>query len=463
MLFTKGDFGDNFKWGVSTAAYQVEGGYNADGKGPSIWDVFTQKKKRIFNNDNGNVACDFYKNYAEDIALIYKLNIPNYRFSISWSRILPEGIGAVNHKGIDFYNRVIDFCLELGIEPWITLYHWDLPQALQQKGGWTNREILHWFSYYVDCCVKSFGDRVKHWMVLNEPMVFAGAGYFLGIHAPGKKGLNNFLAAAHHAALCQAEGGRIIRALKNDCKVGTTFSYSHIEPYRYNEERDIRAAAKTDALLNRMFIEPLLGMGYPVKDIKIIERIERFMYPYDEKKLAFDMDFVGLQNYTRELVTYAPFMPFVKAKIIKASKRNVEHTQMDWEVYPPSIYEALNRYNNYRQIKEIIVTENGAAFSDTCGEEGVDDSKRVKFLQDHIAQVLLAKREGIRVNGYFVWTLMDNFEWAEGFYPKFGLVAVDFATQKRIIKNSGSWYSRFLKDMVAASKEGCEKEEMKMI
>ena len=294
-------------------------------------------------------------------------------------------------------------------------------------------------------------------------MVFTGAGYFLGVHAPGKKGLSNFLAAAHHAALCQAEGGRIIRSVRRDCKVGTTFSYSHIEPYRKYEEKDIKAAVKVDTLLNRMFIEPLLGLGYPTKDLKIMERIERFMYPNDEQKLAFDMDFIGLQNYTRELVSHAPLMPFVRAKIIKASKRKVEHTLMDWEVYPPSIYKALKRFDSYPQIKEIIITENGAAFDDLFEEDKVDDYKRVKFLQDHIAQVLLAKKEGIKVNGYFVWTLLDNFEWAEGFYPRFGLVNVDFKTQRRTIKSSGRWYSQFLKNIVAASRVMCEKEETKMI
>lgn len=443
MLFTKEDFGADFKWGVSTAAYQIEGAHIADGKGLSIWDTFAQKKKKIIDNHNGNIACDFYNRYAEDIALMYELNIPNYRFSISWSRILPQGIGPINHKGIDFYNRIIDFCLELGIEPWITLYHWDLPEALQQKGGWTNREVIHWFGYFTDCCIKQFGDRVKHWMVLNEPMVFTGAGYFLGVHAPGKKGLTNFLSAAHHAALCQAEGGRIIKTLRNDCKVGTTISYSHIEPYSYTD-RDIAAAKKVDALLNRMFIEPLLGMGYPTKELKILERIERFMYPGDEGKLAFDMDFIGLQNYTRELVSNAPFMPFVRAKIIKANKRNVEHTLMNWEIYPPAIYEALKRMGQYVGIKEIIVTENGAAFKDEPVNGQVNDRQRMAYLQDHVAQVLLAKKEGVNVNGYFVWTLLDNFEWAEGFHPRFGLVYVDFETQQRIVKESGNWYGRFL-------------------
>lgn len=444
MLFTRNDFGKDFKWGVSTAAYQIEGAHDADGKGASIWDVFSRKRKKIFNNDNGNTACNFYQHYAEDLALIYNLNIPNYRFSISWSRILPDGTGAINYKGINFYNHVIDFCLELGIEPWITLYHWDLPQALQQKGGWTNREILHWFGYFVDCCIKNFGDRVKHWMVLNEPMVFTGAGYFLGVHAPGKKGLSSFLAAAHHAALCQAEGGRIIKSLRPDCKAGTTFSYSHIEPFRHYLDKDMRAAVKADALLNRLFIEPLLGLGYPTKDLKILERIERYMKPHDEQKLAFEMDFIGLQNYTRELVSHASLMPFVRAKLIKASKRKVEHTVMDWEVYPPGIYEALKRINGYPGVKEIIITENGAAFEDPMDNGSINDTRRLHYLQEYIAQVLLAKREGVKVNGYFVWTLMDNFEWAEGFYPRFGLVHVDFATQRRTVKESGKWYSSFL-------------------
>lgn len=450
MHINRAAFGDDFNWGVSTAAYQIEGAHDTDGKGASIWDEFTKKRKKILGSHHGDEACDFYNRYPEDIRLLENLHIPNYRFSISWSRIFPEGTGPVNHAGVDYYNRLIDACLSHGIQPWITLYHWDLPIALEKKGGWTNREILGWFGSYVSFCIKEFGDRVKRWMILNEPIVFTGAGYFLGIHAPGKKGLTNFLSATHHAALCQAEGGRISKSLRPDLLIGTTFSYSHLEPFRQNE-RDYLAVRKTDALLNRLFIEPLLGLGYPIQDLKILQSLERFYKDGDTAKLSFDMDFVGLQNYTREFVKHAPLMPFIKAKIIKAEKRGVETTQMGWEIYPRAIYHALTRWSLYKNLKEIIVTENGAAFEDQFIKGNVQDEKRLSYIKDHISQVLAAKQAGVPVNGYFVWTLMDNFEWAEGYYPKFGLVHVNFETQERIIKASGKWYASFLESKALAN------------
>lgn len=443
---TREDFGNDFKWGVSTAAYQIEGAHNTNGKGKSIWDEFANTKGKIFQNQNANASCNFYEQYTSDIALMYELNIPNFRFSLSWSRIMTTGRKVVNENGIDFYNRVIDFCLELGIEPWITLYHWDLPLELEKKGGWTNRDIIDWFSDYVSVCIKAFGDRVKNWMVINEPMVFTGAGYFLGVHAPGRKGLTSFLSAVHHAALCQSEGGRVIRSLGSKFNIGTTFSCSHIEPFK-EKEKDYKAAVKVDALLNRLFIEPLLGLGYPVKDLKILERIEGFMKADDEKKLGFDMDFVGIQNYTREVVSHSYLMPFLKAKIIKADKRNVERTLMNWEVYPESIYHILKKFGRYKNIPKIIVTENGAAFEDTATNGKVNDEKRTQYLKDHIFQVLRPKKEGVDVHGYFIWTLMDNFEWAEGFRPRFGLIYVNFSTHQRIIKSSGYWYQQFLRSV----------------
>jgi len=443
MNISKNDFGRNFHWGVSSAAFQVEGAHDKDGKGESIWDFFSNKKNKIYNGHHARVACDFYNRHYEDILLMKQMNVFNYRFSLSWSRIFPEGIGKVNHKGVEFYNRVIDFCLNEGIEPWITLYHWDLPLALERKGGWTNREIIKWFSEYVSFCIKTFGDRVKHWMILNEPMVFTGAGYFMGIHAPGKKGLSNFLAAAHHAVLCQAEGGRIAKSYNSNLKIGTTFSCSHIEA-KTNSIKDQQAQVKIDALLNRMFLEPLLGLNYPVKDLKVLRRIEQFIKDGDDKKMCFNMDFIGVQNYTREIVSFDFFTPFVQAKIVKADKRNVHRTVMNWEVYPSSIYYILKKYAAYKNVPEIIVTESGAAFEDTLIDGNIQDEERKLFIQNHIAEILKAKQEGVKVNGYFVWSFTDNFEWAEGYKPRFGLVYVDFETQQRTIKASGKWYSDFL-------------------
>ena len=442
--YSRSDFGPGFHFGVSTAAYQIEGAHNLDGKGASIWDEFVKDPKKIFQRQHGNIACDFYHLYAPDTDLLNSLNIPNHRFSISWSRILPLGTGEVNTKGIDFYNRLINHSLEAGVEPWVTLYHWDLPQALQNEGGWTNRDVVQWFCHFVEQCIRHFGDRVKNWIVLNEPMVFTGAGYFLGVHAPGKKGLKNFLAAVHHAALSQAAGGRLIRQLSPSMNIGTTFSCSHIEPYRPIKKDEV-AAAKADLLLNRLFIEPLLGMGYPINELKILRRLEHVMKPGDESLLAFDMDFIGIQNYTREMVKHSTFMPFIKARIIKASQRKVETTQMNWEVYPASVYHLLKKFSAYPNVPPIIVTESGAAFEDTITDKQVDDPKRLAFLKAHMSEVLKAKNEGVDVRGYFVWTLLDNFEWAEGYHPKFGLVHVDHTTQERIVKGSGKWYAEFLK------------------
>lgn len=440
----KTDFGDDFIWGVSTAAYQIEGGYAKDDKGMSIWDDFTAKPKKIFEGHHGQVACDFYHRYREDILLMKSMHIQNFRFSISWARLIPNGHGEVSMAGIDFYNRVIDFCLECGITPWVTLYHWDLPQALEAKGGWANRDILGWFGEYASLCAKYFGDRVKHWMVLNEPMVFTGAGYFLGIHAPGHKGLKKFLPTVHHATLCQALGGKILREGVEQAIIGTTFSCSQISPYS-KDKKDQVAAKKADTLLNRLFIEPTLGLGYPAEDLNILKRLERYQRPNDIKDMTFSFDFIGIQNYTREVVKHSYRVPYLRAKIVRASQRKVPITVMDWEVYPPSIYEMIAKFNAYPGIKKILITENGAAFEDKLKNGSVDDPKRINYLRDYLKQVRRAKNEGLEVSGYFAWTFMDNFEWAEGYRSRFGLVYIDFTTQERIIKKSGKWFKAFLK------------------
>ena len=439
-------FGTDFEWGVSTAAFQIEGGHDADGKGLSIWDVFTTQKGKVKSGHHAQVACDFYTSYEADISLIQQLNIPNFRFSISWSRLLPNGTGIVNRAGIDYYNKLIDHMLQCGIEPWVTLYHWDLPHSLELKGGWTSRECVTWFTEFATLCANSFGDRVKNWMVINEPSVFTGAGYFLGIHAPGRRGLSNFFKAVHHVTLATASGGRVLRSILPEANIGTTFSCTYIEPAS-DKKKDIIAAKRVDTLLNRTFIEPILGMGYPQEDLSVLNKLNRYMQPGDLEAMAFDFDFIGLQCYTREVVRSSMLTPYIGARLVSAEKRKVPLiTEMKWEVYPPAINLMLKKFSQYKNIKKIIITENGAAFPDTVVNGQVNDELRTKYIQDHLLEVLKAKQEGAKVDGYFVWSLTDNFEWAEGYHARFGLIHIDFETQQRTIKRSGLWYSNFLSD-----------------
>lgn len=430
-----------FHWGVSASAAQSEGACFTDGKSSSVWDEFAARRNKIKDDSNPNPGSDFYNLYREDIGIIQQLNIPNFRFSLSWPRVIPGGTGAVNEKGIDFYSRVIDACLEKSITPWITLYHWDLPQVLENRGGWTNRDVLNWFEEYVNLCTLKFGDRVKNWMVLNEPMAFCGAGYFLGVHAPGKRGRGNFVSAAHHAVLATALGAGIVRQNVEDANIGSTFSITLVEP-NSNSKKDIEAAKRTDDLLNNFFLYPALGKGYPLQRLKFLNNIEKIFLPGDENKMKADLDFIGVQNYTREIVKHSWITPFLKATTVSAKKRNVPFTEMGWEVYPESIYLILKNLAAIPGIPPLIITENGAAFKDTVEPNGeVNDTLRKKYYQDHIAMVMKAKAEGADVRGYFAWSLTDNFEWAEGYRPRFGLVYVDYENGlKRIVKESGKWY-----------------------
>ena len=441
----KSQFGDDFLWGVSTAAFQIEGSHDADGKGLSIWDVFTAKKGRIKGGHHALTACDFYASYTIDIQLLKELNIPNFRFSISWSRIMPNGTGEINQAGIDYYNRVLDCLSEHGIEPWITVYHWDLPHALELKGGWTNRDCVTWFADFAAVCAQHFGNRVKNWMVINEPSVFTGAGYFLGIHAPGRRGLTNYLKAIHHVTLATTAGAKALRSAMPNANIGTTFSCTHIEPATQSK-RDIAAAKRVDTLLNRTFIEPILGMGYPEADFPVLKKLQRYMLPEDKDNMAFNFDFIGLQCYTREVVRASLFTPYIGAALVRAKKRKVPITDMGWEVYPPTMYHLLKKFGQYKNIKKILITENGAAFPDVLVNGEVNDVKRTQYINDHLEQLLKAKAEGVNVQGYFVWSLTDNFEWAEGYHARFGLVHVNFDTQQRTIKQSGRWFSKFLSD-----------------
>lgn len=438
------DFGPDFKWGVAVAAAQNEGAWNQDGRGPSIWDVFSRRQGKIKNGHKPTIACDFYHRYKDDLMLVKALGFKVFRFSISWSRILPEGTGKVNKEGLQFYHNLIDECLALGIEPWITLYHWDLPQALEKQGGWTSHLINRWFNRFATLCAEEFGDRVKHWIVLNEPMGFTSLGYMLGKHAPGKTGLSNFLPAVHHAALAQADGGRILRDTVKKAHIGTSFSCSEVLPYT-DSALDVQAANRMDILLNRLFIEPALGKGFPDEGMQLLEklRLHNTTWKYTNR-YAFDFDFIGLQHYFPVVIRHNSFIPIIQASEVKPVTRKVPHTAMKWEVNPNAFYSILKKFWKYGAVKEIIVTENGAAYHDQLKDGAVNDVERISYFQQYIQAMLRAKKEGVNVKGYLAWSLMDNFEWAEGYQARFGLVHVDFKTQLRTIKNSGYWFRSFL-------------------
>ncbi|MCF0073329.1 GH1 family beta-glucosidase [Dyadobacter sp. CY261] len=441
---TRDAFGSDFKWGVATAAYQIEGAVHEDGRTDCVWDVFARKKGRIRNNDDARHACDFYHRYEQDLDLVKELGFEQFRFSLSWSRILPGGYGKVNQAGIDFYNKLIDKCIVLGIEPWITLYHWDLPQALEKSGGWKNRRIVEWFAEYAAVCAHAFGDRVKHWIVLNEPMAVAGLGYTTGEHAPGNKGIHNFLPVVHHLALSQAEGGRVLRKILPEARIGNAISCSYVYP-NSQSAADVRAARRADALMNRLFIEPALGLGYPKDAFPFLANIKRFMREGDRERLKFDFDFWGLQNYFSVVVQHSYLAPVMWLKEVPATLRNVPTTSLGWEINPIGMYEILKQFQRYKGVRELVISENGAAFKDILKGEKVEDPRRQAYYQDYLAAVLRARNDGVNITGYFAWTLLDNFEWAHGYSARFGLVFVDFKTQERTVKASGRWFAGFLK------------------
>lgn len=438
------DFGNDFLWGVATAAAQIEGAASSYGKGPSIWDTFAKRNGKIKKGNHLEVACDFYHRYASDIALVKTLGFKIFRFSIAWSRIFPFGKGALNQEGIQFYHDVIDECLRNDIIPYITLYHWDLPEALAKEGGWTAYNINADFNEFVMLCAKTYGDKVKNWIVINEPFGFTSLGYMLGVHAPGETGLTNFFAAAQHTAIAQADGGRILRAEVSNARIGTTFSCSEIIPYTHSQT-DILAAKRVDCLMNRLFVEPALGMGFPTANWDVLEKfaVSHSTWRHQDR-MSFDFDFIGLQNYFPLVVKFNAFIPVIQAWEVKAKNRKQPHTAMGWEINANSFYNIIKQFATYPNVKEVMITENGAAFHDKLVDGKVHDAERIAYFKLYLEAMLKAKNEGINITGYMAWTLMDNFEWAEGYQARFGLIYNDFKTQQRTIKDSGYWWQEFL-------------------
>ena len=431
-------FPRGFAWGAATAAYQIEGAWNEDGKGESIWDRFSRTPGKIETGETGDVACDHYHRWPDDVVLMKEIGIKAYRFSISWPRILPEGRGHVNPPGLDFYSRLVDGLLAAGIQPFITLYHWDLPQRLQDTGGWPARESAAAFAEYADIASRRLGDRVRYWMTLNEPHISSMMGYREGRHAPGHKDLHEALAAAHHLLLAHGRAVPIIRGNSPGGQVGIAIDHHPQNPASSNPA-DEAAARYADGVTNRWFLDPLAGRGYP-DDIRDAYGDDMaFVRDGDLDEIAAPLDFLGINYYARNI-----------ARAGRGSSPTVrpsgEYTEMGWEVYPEGLLDTLTQIHAAYRFPVLYVTENGAAYADTVGPQGeVDDPRRISYLRRHVEQVQKAVSLGIPVRGYFVWSLLDNFEWSFGTSKRFGVVYVAFETQRRTLKASARWYQTLIR------------------
>jgi len=435
-------FPSGFLWGAATASYQIEGAWQEDGKSESIWDRFSHTPGKISDGATGDIACDHYHRWREDIALMRSLGLQAYRFSIAWSRILPDGYGKVNQAGLDFYSRLTDGLLEAGIEPYVTLYHWDLPQVLQDRGGWPARPAAEAFVEYADAVSRRLGDRAKNWITLNEPWCSSILSYFLGEHAPGHRDLAEGVAAAHHLLLAHGWAMPVIRRNSPGCRAGITLNLSPQTPASPSEA-DALATRLADAAFNRWFLDPLSGRGYPQEAVEAGRHEMSFVQPGDLAAIAAPADFLGVNYYMRNIVRSEAIPESRNER--RTAVPNPELTEMGWEVYPEGLYELLTRLKADYDFPAYYITENGAAYDDQLGAGGqVDDPRRVAYLRDHFVQAARALADGVPLRGYFVWSLMDNFEWTFGFSKRFGLVHTDYATQQRTPKTSARWYSRVI-------------------
>ncbi len=435
-------FPPGFLWGTATASYQIEGAWQADGKGESIWDRFSHTPGKVLNGEAGDVACDHYHRWREDIALMHNLGLQAYRFSIAWPRVLPAGYGKVNPAGLGFYSRLVDELLAAGIRPFATLYHWDLPQVLQDRGGWPARATAEAFVEYADIVSRHLGDRVKDWITLNEPWCSSILSYLLGQHAPGHRDLGEALAAAHHLLLAHGWAMPVIRRNSPGCQAGITLNLSPQVPASPSES-DALAAQLEDGKLNRWFLDPLAGRPYPQDAVAAYRRELPFMRPGDLAAMAAPMDFLGVNYYMRNIARSTALPESQNAP--RTVFLNPNPTEMGWEVYPEGLYDLLVRLAADYSFPAYYITENGAAYPDRMGPDGqVDDPQRVAYLQTHFEQTGRAIAAGVPLRGYFVWSLMDNFEWSFGYSKRFGIVYTDYATQARILKRSAKWYQRVI-------------------
>jgi beta-glucosidase len=439
------EFPTGFVWGTATSAYQIEGAWDEAGKGPSIWDRFAADPAHIADGSDARIACDHYHRFRDDLDLIAALQLRAYRFSLAWPRIVPDGTGAINPAGLEFYDRLVDAMLERGIRPYATLFHWDLPAGLQDRGGWTSRDTIDAFARFADIAARRLGDRVTDWMTHNEPWVVAFVGHLYGVHAPGLRDLPTALATAHGILVSHGRAAAAIRAARPDARVGIVHNLEWVEPATDRAE-DIAAAARHDGAFNRWFLDPVFGRGYPEDLVAWYGADAPAIAPGDLADMAAPLDFLGVNYYTRRVIAHDPagrgpgraahatrqvYWPF-------APRADFD----EWEIAPEGLYRTLLRVQRDYRPAAMYITENGTSWPDAPSPDGaVHDLVRIRYLARHTAAVRQAIADGADVRGYFAWSLLDNFEWGFGFTKRFGLVHVNYATQRRTVKDSGRWYA----------------------
>ena len=432
-------FPASFTWGVATASYQIEGAVEEDGRGESIWDRFCATDGKVRNGNSGAIACDFYHRYRDDVALMSELGVSAFRLSIAWPRILPLGTGEVNTAGLDFYDRLVDELLAAGIKPFVTLYHWDLPQALEDRGGWPERETVDAFAEYVEAVAGRLGDRVEHWITHNEPKVAAWLGYGWGMHAPGRTSERDALAAAHHLLLSHGRAVEILRRESPGAQVGITLDVSPVYPAS-SDASDVEAARHFDGFHNRWFLDPVFRGSYPADLLEHFGASAPHVEHGDFDLISTPLDFMGVNYYRREVVAHSE-----NGGARTVHMPDSDYTDMGWEVSPEGMYDLLVRLKDDYGPRAIYVTENGAAFGDLRAHDGsVSDPERQDYLDEHIKVIGRALGAGVPIAGYFVWSFLDNFEWAHGYSKRFGIVYVDYPTLARIPKSSFYWYRDFI-------------------
>jgi beta-glucosidase len=435
-------FPANFAWGAATASYQIEGAVHEDGRGESIWDRFSHLPGKVMNGNHGDTACDHYHHYPQDVQLMRELGLKAYRFSIAWPRIIPTGTGQVNQKGLDFYRRLVDELLKANITPFVTLYHWDLPQALQDRGGWMNPHSPAWFGDYTEVVTKALGDRVQHWITHNEPWVATFLGHWWGVHAPGITDLRAAYSAGHHILLSHGQAVPVIRQHSPTSQVGITLYFCPMDSASESAQ-DQAAALREDGYLNRWFVNAVYKGEYPAD---LVEHLGPLLGHIDlgaVKAAAQPIDFLGVNFYTRNLIAHDEVAWPFQSRQVRA--KGAEHTAMDWEVHPDALRRLLVWLNQTYDPKQLYITENGSAYDDPAPVNGVvEDPQRVAYLNQHLAAVEQAIDSGVPVRGYFAWSLLDNFEWAFGYEKRFGLYYVDYASQARIPKRSALRYREII-------------------